>query len=129
MALLAVIPEDSSPRVIVVKPEVPAPTPIRANGQKVKSPGPAYDPGLVFVLELATIIATRDDETVREVGKDVADALQSVIRDAKNVHHVALARTCYYLLKVLRSSNVSYLHRLLSSLLKKDRITISSVHP
>lgn len=107
-SLLAQIPEDSSPRVMVVKPDLPAPSPLRPNGSKVRTQGPQYDPSLVFALELATILALRDAETVEKLGKSVADALQTVIRD-NNVHPVVLSRTVYYLLRVLRESNVSKL--------------------
>ncbi|GME61987.1 sec7 domain-containing protein [Neofusicoccum parvum] len=103
-SLLAQIPEDSSPRVMVVKPDLPAPSPLRPNGSKVRTQGPQYDPSLVFALELATILALRDAETVEKLGKSVADALQTVIRD-NNVHPVVLSRTVYYLLRVLRESN------------------------
>ncbi|KKY23719.1 putative guanine nucleotide exchange factor [Diplodia seriata] len=103
-SLLAQIPEDSSPRVITVKPELPAPTPIRPNGSKSRTQGPQYDPSLVFALELATVLAMRDAEAIEKLGKSVADALQTVLRD-NNVHPVVLSRTVYYLLKLLRESN------------------------
>jgi len=105
--LLAQIPEDTTPRVIVVKPELPAPTPARTNGQKAGPNTPPYDPTLVFVLELATLLALRDAETIEFLGKDVADALQSVIRDSAKVHYVVLSRVVYYLLSLLRASDVS----------------------
>lgn len=103
-SLLAQIPEDSSPRVITVKPDLPAPSPLRPNGSKARTQGSQYDPSLVFALELATIVALRDAETVEKLGKSVADALQTVLRD-NNVHPVVLSRTVYYLLKLLRGSN------------------------
>lgn len=104
--LLSHVPEDTSPRVIVVRPDLPAPTPARANGQKPRSSGPraTYNPQLVFVLELSTLLALRDAETVDVLAKDVADALQTVIRDAKNVHPSVISRTVYYLLSILRES-------------------------
>jgi brefeldin A-resistance guanine nucleotide exchange factor 1 len=104
--LLSQIPEDSSPRVIVVKPELP-PTSPRTSGTRRKANSPVYDPTLVFVLELATILTLRDEESVRELGKDVAGALQSVIRNASNVHFVAISRVVFYLLSLLRESDVS----------------------
>jgi golgi-specific brefeldin A-resistance guanine nucleotide exchange factor 1 len=105
-ALLDTIPEDSSPRVMVVKPDLPPSSPVKSNGSKVaRSKRPAYDPALLFVLELATILTLRDNETVEEFGKDVADALQTVIRDATNIHPLVISRTVYYLLMLLRASN------------------------
>ena len=106
LSLLSHLPEHDSPRVIAVKPEIPAPTPIRANG--IKPPTnerPVYDPAVVYVLELATILALRDDETISALGSDVAKALQTVISDAERLHPVALSRTVFYLLSLLRASN------------------------
>ncbi|KAJ8611703.1 hypothetical protein MRB53_037814 [Persea americana] len=103
--LLDRLPDDTSPRVIVVKPDLPAPTPVRANGQKAKTSEPVYDPSIVFILELATILAARDPETTATIGKDVADALQTVVRDATHMHPVVSARAVYYLLSFLRASH------------------------
>ena len=106
LSLLGHLPENESPRVITVKPEMPAPTPVRANG--AKSPPaeqPAYDPAVVYVLELATILALRDEETIVALGSDVSRALESVIGDAEKLHPVALSRTVFYLLSLLRASN------------------------
>jgi golgi-specific brefeldin A-resistance guanine nucleotide exchange factor 1 len=89
----------------VVKPELP-PTSPRTSGRR-KANAPVYDPTLVFVLELATVLALKDEESVRELGKDVAGALQSVIRNASNLHFVAISRVVYYLLSLLRESGVS----------------------
>jgi brefeldin A-resistance guanine nucleotide exchange factor 1 len=106
-SLLEHIPEDGEPRVIVVKPEVPGVTSPRTNGTRKAGKGPLYDPSMVFVLELATVLALRDDETVKELAKDVTDALASVIRDTSKHHPVVVARSVYYLLSLLKSSNVS----------------------
>lgn len=103
-SLLAHIPEDGSPRVIVVKPELPGASP-RTGAPRQKGKGPIYDPSLVFVLELATVLALRNDETVRELAKDVTDALSTVIRDASKHHYVVIARSVYYLLSLLNASN------------------------
>ena len=107
--LLTHLPEDSSPRVIAVKPDIPAPTPIRPNGSKPRprTVGVTYEPSLVFVLEFATILAARDAETIEKLGKDVADALQAVVRDYANMHPVTISRAVYYLLSFLRASYVS----------------------
>lgn len=102
-ALLSHLPEADSPRVIAVKPELPSPP--RTNGTKSSSEAPVYNPAVVYVLELATILALRDEETITGLGADVADALQTVIRDADRLHSVALSRTVFYLLSLLRASN------------------------
>ena len=106
-ALLAFLPEQSSPMVISVKPDQPRPTPIRTNGHRSKISDSSYDPSLVFVLELATIVATRDAESVRLMGQPVAEALQNVVRDSSNAHPLALSRAVYYLLHLLEASQVS----------------------
>ncbi|KAI7682970.1 Sec7-domain-containing protein, partial [Hortaea werneckii] len=66
MSLLSHLPENESPRVISVKPALPAPTPLRGNGTKLSQNAdqPVYDPAVVYVLELATILALRDEETI-----------------------------------------------------------------
>ncbi|KAH9810480.1 GEA2-GDP/GTP exchange factor for ARF [Teratosphaeria destructans] len=107
-SLLSHLPEQESPRVISVKPDIPAPTPLRGNGQKLSQnaePQPVYDPAVVYVLELATILALRDEETITALGPDVSEALQAVIGDAEHLHPVALSRTVFYLLALLRASN------------------------
>ena len=106
-ALLKQLPEPSSPAVIVVRPDRSGPAPIRTNGHRANSLKPAYDPSAVFVLELATIMATRDRESVGLMGQAVAEALQTVVRDSANIHPLVLARTVYYLLYLLNASQVS----------------------
>lgn len=126
--LLSQIPEDSSPSVITVKPDLP-PTSPRTSGTRRKANAPVYDPTMVFVLELATILTLKDEETVRELGKDVASALESVIRNASNVHYVAISRVVYYLLTLLRSSDVSGSSCISACMTNNRRITISFAHP
>lgn len=106
MSLLSHLPENDSPRVIAVKPEIPAPTPLRPNGTKGATiEPPMYDPAVVYALELATILALRDEETITALGSEVAEALQTVIRDSERLHPVSLSRTVFYLLSLLRASN------------------------
>ena len=106
-ALFKQMPEPSSPAVIVVRPDRSGPVPVQTNGHRTNPLKPTYDPSIVFVLELATIVATRDHESVSLMGQAVADALQSVVRDAANVHPLALARAVFYLLYLLNASQVS----------------------
>ena len=106
LSLLSQLPEAESPRVIAVKPELPALTPLRPNGMKANvAEPPVYDPAVVYVLELATILALRDEETITVLGADVAQALETVIRDSDRLHPVSLSRTVFYLLSLLRASN------------------------
>ena len=106
-ALLEQLPEESSPVVIVVKPDRPTPAPIKTNGHQTDSRGPVYDPSVVFVLELATILAMQNGESVFSVGEVVADALQNVIRNFANVHPLVVSRAVFYLLHLLKASQVS----------------------
>ena len=106
-ALLNQLPEQSSPVVIVVRPEKPAPAPIRTNGHRSNASSPAYDPSVVFVLELSTILATRDSESIILMGQAVADALQAIVRDAADVHPFILSRTVFYLFYIMKASQVS----------------------
>ncbi|KAF2226745.1 hypothetical protein BDZ85DRAFT_293638 [Elsinoe ampelina] len=131
-AMLALVPEDASPRVISVKPEVPAPTPIRPNGTKATGI-PSYDPAFVFIAELATLLTIRDNETMSTFGKEVSDILSSAIRDAERLHPVAVSRISYHLLSLLRFSNdYSFLrapvvlHQIAS--LKQDTLKQSAQH-
>jgi brefeldin A-resistance guanine nucleotide exchange factor 1 len=94
-SLLGHIPEDSSPRILVVKSDVPT----------VPRSASTYDPALVYVLELATILAMRDRHTVEAVGKEVATALQNIIRNASSYHYVVISRAAYYLFSLLRVSD------------------------
>lgn len=112
-ALLDHLPKESSP--IVVKPDRSTSGPIRTNGHQSTTHGISYDPSVVYLLELATIIALRDSDTIAAVGESVADALQNVVRDASNVHSLIVSRAVYYLLHLLNASQVGF-HRTASEL-------------
>jgi brefeldin A-resistance guanine nucleotide exchange factor 1 len=104
-ALLSQLPEDPSAAIITVKSEaVPA---VVVNGQKNASDGPIYNPAIVYLLELSTILALRDDESMKAVGQEVARSLQNILRDAANYHHTMVSRTVFYLLNILYASYVS----------------------
>lgn len=100
-ALLSHLPEDPSSAVIVVKPEVPAVVP--TNGQ---NPNLAYDPAAIYLLEMSTTLALRDDQTVKKLGGEVAEALQNVVRDATTYHPTMISRSAFYLLSLLHASYV-----------------------
>ncbi|KAL8699180.1 MAG: hypothetical protein Q9224_001529 [Gallowayella concinna] len=103
LALLEQLPQDASPVVIVVKPERPA-VPPKTNGQRQANRGPAYDPSLLYVLEMITVLAIRDDANFAAIGELVADAIQNVVRNAANIHSMVLSRAVFYLLLLLQKS-------------------------
>lgn len=105
-ALLSHI-EESTP-VVTVKPERPMPVTARVNGHRQAS-GPQYDPGTLFLLEFATILSLRDDETIAATGERLVGTLHNHVRDASNLHPVAASRVVRYLLDMLRHGFVSYL--------------------
>lgn len=121
-ALLDHLPRESSP--IVVKPDRPTSGPIRTNGHQSTAHGISYDPSVVYLLELATIIALRDSDTVAAVGESVADALQNVVRDASNIHSLIVSRAVFYLLHLLNASQVGIHHT--ASELRNTKLIIGS---
>jgi golgi-specific brefeldin A-resistance guanine nucleotide exchange factor 1 len=104
-ALLSQLPEDPSSTIITVKSDSLAP--MVPNGQDSMSEGPVYDPSIVYILELCTALALRDHKTIKKLGEDVADSLQSVIRDSANYHSTMISRAVFYLLSLLHASYVS----------------------
>ncbi|KIY01740.1 uncharacterized protein Z520_01878 [Fonsecaea multimorphosa CBS 102226] len=95
--------EELSP-VVTVKPERPIPVTVRVNGHRMPKAGPEYDPGSVFLLELATLLTLRDDETIAAAGEQLTGSLQNAVRDASNLHPLAASRVVHYLLELLRYS-------------------------
>jgi brefeldin A-resistance guanine nucleotide exchange factor 1 len=104
-ALLSQLPDDPSSTIISVKSDTGINPP--ANGQRTASDGPHYDPAVVYLLELCTVIALRDEETIQILGNDVAEALQNILRDPSSYHSTMIARTVFYLLSLLQASYVS----------------------
>ncbi|EFE36844.1 uncharacterized protein ARB_04370 [Trichophyton benhamiae CBS 112371] len=102
-SLLSELP-DTGAAVIVVKPERPAPNPHRSEGSKVDKNKPAYKPGVLYILELATVLTLRDTDTIERLGDKLTSVLQDIVRDAKNIHPLTLSRAVYYLLTLLRHS-------------------------
>ena len=99
-ALLSHIPDDPSSIVIFKENEAPGST----NGGQSSSIVPVYDPSLVYLLELCTVLALRDVETIAALGADVAEALQNVMRNAASYHTIMVSRTMFYSLHLLHAS-------------------------
>ena len=104
--ILSQLPEDTSP-IVVVKPDRSAPSSSRPNGHRRTNLGLSYNPSIVFLYELATILTTRDNETLSAAGEKLTSSLQTSARDASNIHPVAATRIVHYLLEMLRLSSVS----------------------
>ncbi|KAJ5492282.1 SEC7-like alpha orthogonal bundle [Penicillium expansum] len=109
-ALLSLLPEENAPAVIVVKPERPTPT-SRAANSRADPNQPKYDPSMVFVLELATVLTLRDEKTLEVLGENLATTLQTLVRDAKNLHPLTVSRVVSYLLNLLRLSHDQHFMR------------------
>ncbi|PFH55825.1 hypothetical protein XA68_17561 [Ophiocordyceps unilateralis] len=99
-ALLEQIPENDQTAVISVKQDMVTASPV--NGQSPAMAAPAYDPSTVFILEFGTILATRDRASVDAIGKELFDALQTLLRDFKNWHPLIISRATFYTLMVLK---------------------------
>ncbi|KAL4887478.1 hypothetical protein BJY04DRAFT_204386 [Aspergillus karnatakaensis] len=127
-SLLAQLPEESAPAVIVVKPERPLPS-TRASARQDTSRG-QYDPGMMYLLELAAILTLRDKQTIGSLGEGLLASLQGFIRDARNLHSLALSRVTTYFLNLLRLSHDQPFMRvpvILHSISSFDQETLESV--
>ncbi|OAA68348.1 guanine nucleotide exchange factor [Niveomyces insectorum RCEF 264] len=102
-SLLEQIPEDNGAGVVIkVKAEnVPPTSP--ANNTKAANT-PTYDAAPVYILEFCTVLALRDESTVKHVGKRVVDALQEILRDVSRFHPILIGRATYYLFSLLQAS-------------------------
>ncbi|KAI0135004.1 hypothetical protein F4814DRAFT_399632 [Daldinia grandis] len=103
-ALLDELPDDESSAVpvITVKPESLPSSP--TSGSKTPSKKPTYDPAVVYILEFCTVLALRDNETVENLGKPVAEALQMILRDSPQHHPILVSRAAFYQFSVLKAS-------------------------
>ena len=102
-ALLSQVPEE--PVTDDASEKDNAAVSIPTNGHKLNQPqGPQYDPALVYLLELSTVLAMRDANSVDALGKQVAGALQSVLRDSHSYHPTIVGRVVFYLFSLLEKS-------------------------
>lgn len=105
-ALLSQLPEETSP-IVIVKAERPVSAPNRQEATRYARAGAAYNPSTVYLLEFATILTLRDKDTIAAAGESLTATLQTVVRDASNLHPLASTRAVHYLLELLRLSFVS----------------------
>ena len=88
--------------MITVKPEIPESSSDRSSSKATIQRNSSYDPSNVFILELATVLVTKDDQLMAESGQAVADRLLNTIRDSSNTHPLTLSRAVLYLLHLMR---------------------------
>lgn len=101
-ALLSEIPEDSNGSLVLVPANSDTVPSSPSNGQKAKT-GPTYDPAMVYLLELCTILALRDEKTIELLGQRVVAVLQAILRDVGNYHPTLVARATFYLFRLLQA--------------------------
>lgn len=106
-ALLGQLPDDesSSVPVITVKTESVPSSPSSAT-HKATHARPTYDPAIVYILEFCTVLSLKTPETIELLGKQVADALQMILRNSSRYHSALVSRAAYYQFNMLRASYV-----------------------
>lgn len=105
--LLCHLPPTSSPAVITVKSDSGLSSSAVASVLGLSSTPSNYDPKTVYILELSVMIAIQSENSGVAVEKDVAEALQGILRDANTVHPLLTSRAVFYLLLLLNHSHVS----------------------
>jgi brefeldin A-resistance guanine nucleotide exchange factor 1 len=105
-SLLEEMPDENGSGIVITVKADHAPASPPPNGQKSGNLPPHYDPAIVYILELCTVLALRDDETVELLGKRVVEALQVVLRDVKTYHPTLVGRATFYLFRLLKASYV-----------------------
>ncbi|GAW19988.1 hypothetical protein ANO14919_094820 [Xylariales sp. No.14919] len=104
-ALLDQLPDDESPNVpaITVKPES-VPSSPASGGNKSVPRKPTYDPAVVYILEFSTVLVLRAPEMIESLGKHVAEALQTILRNSSRYHSALVSRAAYYQFNMLKAS-------------------------
>jgi hypothetical protein len=58
----------------------------------------AYDPSMLFLLELATSLAIRDEESMKDLSAEVTGYCTEILRQRKHLHPILVERTLIYLM-------------------------------
>lgn len=58
----------------------------------------AYDPSMLFLLEMATSLAIRDEESMRDLSPEIAGYCTEILRQRKHLHPILVERTLIYLM-------------------------------
>jgi len=107
-ALLAQLPDDESSTVPVISVKTESvPSSPSAGGIKASHKKPTYDPTIVYILEFCTVLALSSPDTIEALGKQVAEALQTFLRNASRYHSALVSRAAYYQFNMLKASYVS----------------------
>jgi golgi-specific brefeldin A-resistance guanine nucleotide exchange factor 1 len=64
-----------------------------------------YDPTMLFLLEIATSLAVRDEQTVRDHGAKVAGYCTEILRQRKHLHPILVERSLIYLMAIKKHSD------------------------
>ncbi|KAJ3492628.1 hypothetical protein NLG97_g5261 [Lecanicillium saksenae] len=98
--LLEQLPDDDSTTIMSVKQDnMPNPP---SNGHSTATGPPKYDPSVAYILEFSTLLATRDAESIDEMGEQVFHTVQRVLRDASHWHAITVSRAVFYALRILK---------------------------
>jgi brefeldin A-resistance guanine nucleotide exchange factor 1 len=68
---------------------------------------PIYDPSLVYILELCTVLSCTGGVTTGEVAKPVVATLTQLLRSPGRVHPLVVARASFYAFELLKHSHES----------------------
>ena len=66
------------------------------NGREVQ--GKVYDPSMPFILEIATSLAIRDEDNMRDLSAKIAEYCTEILRQRKHLHPILVERTLIYLM-------------------------------
>jgi golgi-specific brefeldin A-resistance guanine nucleotide exchange factor 1 len=105
-ALLDELPDDESSAVPVISVKSDSAPSTPANGGEPPVKKPVYDPKVAYILELCTVLALRDGDTVERLGKAATKALQAIIRDSARFHSSLVSRAVFYQFHILKASYV-----------------------
>jgi hypothetical protein len=90
-------PENTSNQSGSSSPQVKIRDIASLNGQEPVSKV-AYDPSLVFLLEVATSLVIRDKESMNVLSSELATYCTEILRQRKHLHPILVERTLTYLL-------------------------------
>ena len=96
--------QDSAPVVAVVKPESDPLSPGKP-GARHSTTLSEYDPSIIYLLEIATILTIRNHQVAMSTEQDVMEALQGVVRNSNSFHPIITSRSAFYLLRLLHAKH------------------------